>query len=223
MKVAHTQLVIFGDFSSIGFTKIELLTDLITKYGFKVYQQPDNLSHLDSINQNVQLDLIPVLKNRSLSIYLGKRRIQVENITDIDFSNQTYDDVYLNIIKTIVNAFSLKVNRIGLNGLIVEENESLFETIYLLFCTKNTFFDKSTDDWTFSNNNRYHSSELNHDLNALLRINYGSNIFDSKKAILINYDINTVVDSNTIYGASEIDVFYSLAIKYRNKVMNISE
>ena len=237
MREINRQVVIFGNFKSIGFNILPKINNLISEYNLNVTAMPDYIQ-AQSINGIVPINqiqnflpqivtstqMMPLLVNskKDFSIFIGSNRIHVEQNDSTTEAYEEFLDSAIKIIATILKESKVtKINRLAVNGkLIIEDQKKINENFETIFKQSN-LYDSSSDEYSFRVTTKEYSETLRSTVNKIIAFDRASEITnnsETKPIILISYDYNTIQNNNAEFEISDLSKLIKLAKEYKNQI-----
>ena len=238
MKEYNRQIVIFGDFKSIGFNISNQMLDCINKYDLELDAAPDYISNngingviqINNINLMQQLPFVsqsmrPVLttKDKNFSVFIGTTRIHVEeNNSEIELYNNFIDKAKEIISEIISKNEDCFINRLALNGKIVLEDINEMTKIYSNTFKESELYGTESDEFSFRINTKINSNKVNSEINKIISYNRTNEILpnnETKPIIMIDYDYNTIRNENSRFNLEQLNYLIEEGIEFKSKII----
>ena len=226
------QIVIFGNFNSITFDSLTSFSEIKNEYKFQINAMPDIPNEVRTpvgqpvvINPN-GLNIRPVFQSedKKTSVFFGLSRIHIEQLDqDVD----SYDEYYnmaIKVIQVIVENSSVTINRIAINGQILDFDKEAMESRYTKIFKKSKLYGENSDEWQIRINTKEKINTLSCEINKIISYARGF-VFETltgepKESLITTYDFNTKQGLNREFSLEEIKDFYSLGYEYRKNLLN---
>lgn len=233
MKELNRQVVIFGDFNSIGFEIKPELSAIMKRLNLSMdaapdFIQPQNIP-IEQMNNIVppimsvpKMRPLLITKNRQFSVFIGTNRIHVEQFnTETDSYNDFLSDAK-SLLTSILRDNTTFIDRLAVNGRVLFEDTSKMDEIF-----KNTFklsnlYGNSSKEFSFRINTVEKCDEIGIATNKIIafeRTNEAlpNNVF--RPIMFADYDYNTVVQSEIQYNIDDLDKLIKIAIEFKNRII----
>ena len=238
MKEINRQIVIFGNFQTIGFDIISRIPNIIEKYDLSLEAAPDYISNnglngiiqLNNINILKQLPLVtsisrPVLttKDKKFSIFFGTKRLHFEENDEAISSYETFLKKSEDILSSILTAYSgMIINRLAINGKILLEEVDKMNKVYHSTFKSSEIYGDNSDEFSFRINTKIYSDALKSSVNKIISYNRTSEILPnntSKPIMIIDYDYNTVIDETKRFSFNELKTLIKEGVEFKSKII----
>ncbi len=233
MKELNRQVVIFGDFKSIGFEIKPELSAIMKRLSLSMDATPDFIQP-----QNVPIEQInnfvppimgapkmrPLLttKNRQFSVFIGTSRIHVEQFNT---DTNSYNDFLFeakNLLSSILKGSSTFIDRLAVNGRVLFEDETKMDEIFKSTFKSSNLYGNSSNEFSFRINTVEKCEKLGMDANKIIayeRTNEVALNNHFRPIMFVDYDYNTVIQSEIKYEIDDLDKLVEVAIEFKNQII----
>lgn len=226
------QIVIFGNFNSITFDSLTSFVEIKKEYKFQINALPDLPNDVrNPVGQPVVinsggLNIRPVFQSedKKTSVFFGSSRIHIEQL---DQDTESYDEYYnmaTKVIEVIVKSSLITINRIAINGQILDFDKEAMESRYTKVFKKSKLYGENSDEWQIRINTKEQMNTLACEINKIISYARGF-VFETftgqpKQSLITTYDFNTRQGLNREFTLAEIKEFYALGYEYRKNLLN---
>lgn len=238
MREINRQVVIFGNFKSIGFNIVTQLGDIIKKYEFTIEAVPDFIQQKGpngiQLNQIIPVSFIPqvfsqqnfrpALKSKvyNLAVFIGSNRIHIEqNDSTTELYNQFLTSAVEILNKIVEKNNGITINRLALNGNIILEDTKKIKELYSNTFKPSPLYGTNSDEFAFRINTKEESKELRNTVNKIISFERTNEILQNQETrpiVLVNYDYNTAPNEKSIYSLDDLNVLINLTKKYKTLI-----
>ena len=226
----NRQIVIFGNFNGINFDSLVLFSEIKDKYKLQISAMPDIPVEAVKggtpviVNAVNNLNIRPALQSedKKTTVFFGASRIHIEQLDQTMDSYEQFYGMALEIISDILQKIKVVVNRIAINGQIVNYQQEIMDAAYKKIFKKSTLYGDTSDEWQFRITTRENNDKPSCVINKVISYTRGF-VFEptgQAKAVLATvYDFNTKQDLSREFELDEIKEFYTLGCEYRNNLL----
>ncbi len=238
MKELNRQVVIFGDFNSIGFEINPQLSSIMKRLNLTMDASPD-INQANNINGVLPIDQInnfippivnvpkmrPLLttKNRQFSVFIGINRIHVEQLNTDTVTYEDFLSEAKNILASVLSESSNTfINRLAVNGRVLLEDLDIMNKKYIETFKPSNLYGDISNEFSYRINTIEKCEKLNRNVNKIIACNRTNEVLPEKKVrpiMLIEYDYNTVVQEEDRYNLDDLDSLIAVAIDFKNEVI----
>lgn len=238
MKELNRQVVVFGNFNTIGFEVKPELLEVMKRLNMSMDAAPD-IIQANNINGVLPIDQInniippmvsipkmrPLLttKNRQFSVFIGTNRIHVEQMnTDTDSYNDFLCEAQKILACVLSDTVSTYINRLAVNGRILIEDVKAMDKSYQDTFKPSDLYGKSSNEFSFRINTIEKNEKLNNNINKIIAFNRTNEVLPEKPLhpiMLIEYDYNTVIEDEMRYNIDDLDKLIQVAKEFKSQII----
>ena len=227
MNEKNRQFMIFGDFGGVVEKDIASeLVDLKKKYDFQDGVAPDVNAVVPGVTASAVMRQAFFSQDRNVVVVFGEKSIYMQsNLSNLSSYDESADKG-LDILKSAISVFDLKVNRIACNGSVIGFEVDDPKEIYpKLFNADSFIYDDTSPEWDFSTNRQVFVDKLGCTVNQIVRFIRAGDIVGSDGTmggpLVMVYDCNTSPMADKIFDENEVDMFFEHAKEFRRKAVEL--
>jgi hypothetical protein len=228
------QIVVFGEFSHIGFDVLSALPkNIVDKYKFQLTGYPDQPIPTNApMPMGIQVSFgepitRPTLKVNGFLVFIGTKMIRIQQ--DITGTVNAYDEFVIDslaILESITEKYSIgSFNRIACNGMIEENDEDKIKEVFKKsFKPQSKLYGDNPTEFTYRVNTIIKNESIGADTNQIIlfstaqQINMQQPMVAPVNVLVVNYDINTVTPNAKTFNADNLKELIAIAKSYIGEI-----
>jgi len=229
---ANRQFVIFGpNYTDIGFDDNDILpADVRNQYSFSLSPTPDMPDPTQMQGQIIsgnQVAIRPqyISQDKNLRVFFGGHRIHIEELNATTDTYDSFIELATHILSHVASKKKLKVTRLAINSTQFARDT---EDAFLKYFCQSDLYSNNPYEWAFRTNAREKCKEIDTEVNKILAVTKtaphpntmppGMPMVNSKPALVVNYDFNTIPEQLKDFNITELTKFAKAASIFRSTI-----